>query len=75
MLKLCLQQKRILLCICVLNVYIFLLTEAALNLFINSNSQELLKEMKPHLKKKLLILMRNFAENLFDTVPYNEFLV
>ncbi|CAH1975487.1 unnamed protein product [Acanthoscelides obtectus] len=47
--------------------------QAALNLFINSNSQELLKEMKPHLKKKLLVLMKNFADNLFSTVPYDSF--
>ncbi|CAG9859245.1 unnamed protein product [Phyllotreta striolata] len=49
--------------------------QAALNLFINSNSQELLKEMKPHLKKKLLVLMRNFADKIFSTVPYDSFLV
>ncbi|CAH1110148.1 unnamed protein product [Psylliodes chrysocephalus] len=49
--------------------------QAALNLFINSNSQELLKEMKPHLKKKLLILMRNFADKIFSQVPYDIFLV
>ncbi|XP_050500592.1 uncharacterized protein LOC126880624 [Diabrotica virgifera virgifera] len=48
--------------------------QAALNLFINSNSQELLKEMKPHLKKKLLILMRNFADKVFSQVPYEAFI-
>nr|XP_023025369.1 uncharacterized protein LOC111513398 [Leptinotarsa decemlineata] len=48
--------------------------EAALNLFINSNSQELLREMKPHVKKKLLILIRDFADKLFNYVPYDEFL-
>ncbi|XP_072378894.1 protein takeout [Diabrotica undecimpunctata] len=48
--------------------------QAALNLFINSNSQELLKEMKPHLKKKLLILMRNFADKVFSQVPYQAFI-
>lgn len=51
--------------------YYYFLTEAALNLFINSNAQELLKEMKPDLKKKLLVLMRNFVENLFENVPYD----
>ncbi|KAG5880989.1 hypothetical protein JTB14_017999 [Gonioctena quinquepunctata] len=48
--------------------------QAALNLFINSNSQELLKEMKPHLKKKLLILIKDFADKLFSRVPYDEFI-
>lgn len=52
-----------------------LFAEAALNLFINSNSQELLKEMKPDLKKKLLLLMRNFVENLFQKIPYDAWLV
>lgn len=51
-----------------------LLPEAALNLFINSNSQELLKEMKPAIKKKILILMRGFADNLFSHIPYDEIL-
>ncbi|EFA03555.2 protein takeout [Tribolium castaneum] len=45
--------------------------QAALNLFINSNAQELLKEMKPDLKKKLIVLMRNFVENLFANIPYD----
>ncbi|XP_050309869.1 protein takeout isoform X2 [Anthonomus grandis grandis] len=45
--------------------------QAALNLFINSNSQELLKEMKPHLKRKLLVLMSDFVTNIFEHVPYN----
>ncbi|XP_030766705.1 protein takeout [Sitophilus oryzae] len=48
--------------------------QAALNLFINSNSQELLKEMKPHLKKKLIVLMSEFVSNLFENVPYEAFL-
>lgn len=43
--------------------------EAALNLFINSNSQELLKEMKPSIKKKLVAQMRHFVSNLFAQVP------
>ncbi|RZC39112.1 JHBP domain containing protein [Asbolus verrucosus] len=45
--------------------------QAALNLFINTNAQELLKEMKPDLKKKLIALMRNFVENLFANIPYD----
>lgn len=49
--------------------------QAALNLFINSNAQELLKEMKPDLKKKLMELMRSFVENLFDNIPYNSWIV
>ncbi|XP_044752567.1 protein takeout [Coccinella septempunctata] len=43
--------------------------QAALNLFINSNAQELLKEMKPDLKRKLLELMSSFVENLFNNIP------
>lgn len=49
--------------------------EAALNLFINSNSQELLREMKPSIKKKLVSQMRHFVENLFDRVPYDLWIV
>jgi hypothetical protein len=48
--------------------------QAALNLFINTNAQELLKEMKPDLKKKLIVLMRNFVENLFANIPYDSWL-
>ncbi|XP_066247746.1 circadian clock-controlled protein daywake [Euwallacea similis] len=48
--------------------------QAALNLFINSNAQELLKEMKPHLKKKFLLLMSDFITNVFNNVPYDAFL-
>ena len=44
--------------------------EAALNLFINTNAQELLKEMKPSIKKHLLVTMRTFINNLFGRVPY-----
>ena len=44
--------------------------EAALNLFINTNGQELLKEMKPSIKKHLLVTMRTFINNLFGRVPY-----
>ncbi|XP_063991767.1 protein takeout-like [Diachasmimorpha longicaudata] len=45
--------------------------QAALNLFINSNSQELLKEMKPSLRRKLIQVMTTFVENLFAQVPYD----
>lgn len=48
--------------------------EAALNLFINSNSQDLLREMKPSIKKKLLVNMHNFIDNLFAQIPYNHFI-
>lgn len=41
-------------------------------MFINSNAQELLREMKPQLKEKLTILLRNFMENLFSRVPFDE---
>ncbi|XP_050548946.1 protein takeout [Daktulosphaira vitifoliae] len=49
--------------------------EAALNLFINSNSQELLKEMKPHIKKKLMTNMKSFLDNLFSKVPYDSWII
>ncbi|XP_014290978.1 circadian clock-controlled protein daywake [Halyomorpha halys] len=44
--------------------------EAALNLFINSHSQELLREMKPSIKSKLLQIMGQFVDNLFQRIPY-----
>ncbi|XP_044742933.1 protein takeout [Chrysoperla carnea] len=44
--------------------------QAALNLFINTNAQDLLKEMKPDLKKKLVAIMSNFIQNLFAYIPY-----
>ncbi|XP_070160476.1 circadian clock-controlled protein daywake [Polyergus mexicanus] len=44
---------------------------AALNLFINTNSQELLKEMKPDLRRKLVQVMSTFVEKLFAQVPYD----
>lgn len=43
-----------------------------MNLFINSNAQELLKEMKPALKDKFTVLLRNFMDNLFSRVPFDE---
>ncbi|KAK0182277.1 hypothetical protein PV327_000431 [Microctonus hyperodae] len=45
--------------------------QAALNLFINSNSQDLLKEMKPDLRRKLVQVMTTFVEKLFAQVPYD----
>jgi len=45
--------------------------QAALNLFINSNAQDLLKEMKPDLKRKLIAIMSNFVDTLFANVPYD----
>ncbi|KAJ8673662.1 hypothetical protein QAD02_004924 [Eretmocerus hayati] len=47
--------------------------QSALNLFINSNSQELLKEMKPDLRRKLVQVMSTFVDNLFAQVPYDAF--
>ncbi|XP_058803115.1 protein takeout [Phymastichus coffea] len=47
--------------------------QAALNLFINSNGQELLKEMKPDLRRKLVQLMSTFVEKIFAQVPYDAF--
>lgn len=46
-------------------------TEAALNLFINSNAQGLLQEMKPDIKKKMVQKTRNFVNNLFSRIPYD----
>ncbi|XP_020288989.1 protein takeout [Pseudomyrmex gracilis] len=48
---------------------------AALNLFINTNAQELLKEMKPDLRRKLVQVMSNFVEKLFAQVPYDAWIV
>ncbi|XP_057338857.1 protein takeout-like [Microplitis mediator] len=45
--------------------------QSALNLFINSNSQDLLKEMKPDLRRKLVQVMTAFVEKLFAQVPYD----
>lgn len=57
-------------------MYLFILhTEAALNLFINSNAQELLKEMKPALRSKLTLVLRNFIDKLFEKIPLEQFLV
>ncbi|XP_014210433.1 protein takeout [Copidosoma floridanum] len=46
----------------------------ALNVFINSHSQELLKEMKPDLKRKLIQVMSTFVERIFSRIPYNAFI-
>ncbi|CAD6992047.1 unnamed protein product [Ceratitis capitata] len=43
--------------------------QAALNLFINSNAQELLKEMKPALRTKLTQVIRNFMDRIFAKIP------
>jgi hypothetical protein len=48
-----------------------LVTEAALNLFINTNAQELLQEMKPDIKKKMILKTRNFVNKLFTRIPYD----
>lgn len=47
-------------------------TEAALNLFINTNAQELLKEMKPSLRTKLTDLMTEFMDRLFEKIPIEQ---
>ena len=49
-------------------------TEAALNLFINSNAQELLKEMKPALRTKLTQIIRNFMDRIFAKIPLDEWI-
>ncbi|KAK1120374.1 hypothetical protein K0M31_012355 [Melipona bicolor] len=48
---------------------------AALNLFINTNSQELLKEMKPDLRRKLVQVMTSFVERIFAQVPYDAWII
>ncbi|XP_026466740.1 uncharacterized protein LOC113370283 [Ctenocephalides felis] len=48
--------------------------QAALNLFINSNAQELLREMKPALRTKLAALMASFMNRLFEKVPLEHWL-
>uniref|UniRef100_A0A1A9VEU7 Protein takeout n=1 Tax=Glossina austeni TaxID=7395 RepID=A0A1A9VEU7_GLOAU len=48
--------------------------QAALNLFINSNAQELLKEMKPSLRSKLTMVIRNFMDRLFTKIPLDEWI-
>lgn len=50
-------------------------SEAALNLFINSNSQELLKEMKPALRAKFTSVLYSFIGRLFERIPLEHFLV
>ncbi|KAK6633517.1 hypothetical protein RUM43_001097 [Polyplax serrata] len=45
--------------------------EAALNLMINTNAQELLTEMKPSLRKELVSKMKIFTENIFARIPYD----
>ncbi|XP_011549055.3 protein takeout isoform X2 [Plutella xylostella] len=48
--------------------------QAALNLFINTNAQELLKEMKPDLKRDLAEKMSRFLERILDTIPLDEWI-
>lgn len=56
------------------NVICLQFAEAALNLFINSNAQELLKEMKPSLRGKLTTVMHTFIDRLFARIPLEQFL-
>ncbi|XP_063224913.1 uncharacterized protein LOC134532402 [Bacillus rossius redtenbacheri] len=48
--------------------------QAALNLMINANAQDLLKEMKPDLQRKLVTIMEHFLDNLFAKIPYDMWL-
>jgi hypothetical protein len=43
-----------------------------MNLFINSNAQELLKEMKPALKVELTQHLKRFMNALFDKIPLEQ---
>uniref|UniRef100_A0A182VYY7 Uncharacterized protein n=1 Tax=Anopheles minimus TaxID=112268 RepID=A0A182VYY7_9DIPT len=47
---------------------------AAMNLFINTNAQELLKEMKPQLRTKLTEHLHSFLQQLFDRIPVEQWL-
>ncbi|KAF2899002.1 hypothetical protein ILUMI_07169 [Ignelater luminosus] len=49
--------------------------QAALNLFINTNAQDLLKEMKPDLKKKLMSILTKFVEHLYERIPYDSWII
>ncbi|KAJ2943921.1 hypothetical protein O0L34_g8241 [Tuta absoluta] len=49
--------------------------QAALNLFINTNAQELLKEMKPQLKRDLAEKMSRFLERILEHIPYEDWIV
>lgn len=49
--------------------------QAALNLFINTNSQELLKEMKPQLKRDLAEKMSRFLDRILEKIPYDDWIV
>ncbi|XP_050665597.1 protein takeout [Leptidea sinapis] len=46
--------------------------QAALNLFINTNAQELLKEMKPELKRDLAEKMSRFLDRILEKIPYDD---
>ncbi|CAK1548665.1 unnamed protein product [Leptosia nina] len=48
--------------------------QAALNLFINTNAQELLKEMKPELKRDLAEKMSRFLDRILAKIPYDEWI-
>ncbi|KAJ0181373.1 hypothetical protein K1T71_003458 [Dendrolimus kikuchii] len=49
--------------------------QAALNLFINTNAQELLKEMKPELKRDLAEKMSRFLDRILEQIPYDDWIV
>lgn len=49
--------------------------QAALNLFINTNAQELLKEMKPELKRDLAEKMSRFLDRILQQIPYDDLVV
>lgn len=57
------------------SIFYYAISEAALNLFINSNAQDLLKEMKPALRAKLTTVMHSFIDRLFERIPLEHFLV
>lgn len=57
------------------NISLYIISVAALNLFINTNSQELLKEMKPDLRRKLVQVMTTFVERIFAQVPYDAWIL
>ena len=62
---------------CIQNIpfaFPFPMLDAAMNLFINTNAQELLKEMKPQLRTKLTEHLQSFLQQLFDRIPVEQWL-
>lgn len=49
------------------------LLKDAMNIFINENSRELLKQMKPSIKRKIIEILQNFIRTrIFNQIRYNQ---